>query len=61
DYRNPNFPTEHLIKDIDLFKREAHSLDTQMLDVLRQLYGRSQASHEREDYSCVYDAVTKRC
>jgi 3-hydroxyisobutyrate dehydrogenase-like beta-hydroxyacid dehydrogenase len=61
DYRNPNFPTEHLIKDIDLFKREAHSLDTTMLDVLLQLYRRAQAGHGREDYSCVYDAVTRRC
>jgi 3-hydroxyisobutyrate dehydrogenase-like beta-hydroxyacid dehydrogenase len=61
DYRNPNFPTEHLIKDIDLFKREARGVDTQALEVLLQLYGRARASHEREDYSCVYDAVTKRC
>jgi 3-hydroxyisobutyrate dehydrogenase-like beta-hydroxyacid dehydrogenase len=61
DYRNPNFPTEHLIKDIDLFRQEAHHIDTQALEVLRQLYGRAQAGHEREDYSCVYDAVTKRC
>lgn len=61
DYRNPNFPTEHLIKDIDLFKREARGLDTQMLDVLLQLYRRAQAGHGREDYSCVYDAVTGRC
>ncbi|WP_036247511.1 NAD(P)-dependent oxidoreductase [Methylobacter sp. BBA5.1] len=61
DYRNPNFPTEHLIKDIDLFKREARGLDTTMLDVLLQLYRRAQAGHGREDYSCVYDAVTGRC
>lgn len=61
DYRNPNFPTEHLIKDIDLFKREARGLDTTMLDVLLQLYKHAQAGHGREDYSCVYDAVTGRC
>ncbi|WP_031435132.1 NAD(P)-dependent oxidoreductase [Methylomarinum vadi] len=57
NYQNPNFPTEHLIKDIDLFKDQAKELDTRLLDVLRQLYGRAQAKHEREDYSCVYEAV----
>lgn len=61
NYRNPNFPSEHLLKDIDLFAQEARELDTQLLDVMRQLYGRAQAQHQREDYSCVYDAVTGRC
>jgi len=61
DYRNPNFPTEHLIKDIGLFKREARGVDALALDALLQLYGRAQASHKREDYSCVHDAVTGRC
>lgn len=61
DYRNPNFPIEHLIKDVKLFKREAGAVDTQMLEVLRELYERAQATHGREDYSCVYDAVSKRC
>lgn len=61
DYQNPNFPTEHLIKDVKLFKQEAGEVDTQMLDVLRQLYESAQAAHQREDYSCVYDAVAKRC
>ena len=60
NYRNPNFPTEHLIKDIDLFKQEAKTIDTEVLEVLRQLYGRAQAWHEREDYSCVYDSVIGR-
>lgn len=57
NYQNPNFPTEHLIKDIDLFKNEAKELDTRFLDVLRQLYGKAQAKHVREDYSCVHEAV----
>ncbi len=61
DYRNPNFPTEHLIKDIGLFKSEAKKLDTQLLEVLERLYRRAQAGHIREDYSCVYDAVQGRC
>ncbi len=61
NYRNPNFPTEHLIKDIDLFIREAKTIDLQMLEVLRLLYSRAQREHPREDYSCVFDAIQKRC
>lgn len=60
-YQNPNFPTEHLIKDIDLFRREAKGVDDLLLEALSQLYRRAQTGHKREDYSCVYDAVRKHC
>ncbi len=60
DFHNPNFPTEHLIKDIKLFSREATQIDTGVLDELLRLYQSAQGSHMREDYSCVYEAVAKR-
>lgn len=57
DYQNPNFPTEHLIKDIDLFRQEAKATDTRILEAVRDLYTRALATHAREDYSCVFEAV----
>lgn len=57
DYQNPNFPTEHLIKDIDLFRQEAKATDTRMIEAVRDLYARALATHAREDYSCVFEAV----
>jgi 3-hydroxyisobutyrate dehydrogenase-like beta-hydroxyacid dehydrogenase len=61
DYQNPNFPTEHLIKDIKLFSKEAKQVDTQMLEVLLDLFTRAQKERLREDYSCVFEAVSRRC
>ncbi|WP_022947064.1 NAD(P)-dependent oxidoreductase [Methylohalobius crimeensis] len=60
DYRNPNFPTEHLIKDIDLFVQGAGAIDTQVLEKLRRLYQSALEGHEREDYSCVFEAVLEK-
>lgn len=59
DYSHPNFPTEHLLKDIDLFRCEAKATDTRMLEAARDLYLRALAGHGREDYSCVFEAVFK--
>lgn len=59
NYRNPNFPTEHLSKDIDLFKQEAKAIDLKLIEAARGLYERALATHVREDYSCVFEAVLR--
>ncbi len=59
DYQNPNFPTEHLIKDIDLFRQEAKAIDLRIVEVARGLYEHALVTHAREDYSCVFEAVLK--
>ncbi|MCH9699074.1 MAG: NAD(P)-dependent oxidoreductase [Gammaproteobacteria bacterium] len=57
NYQNPNFPTEHLIKDLKLFNRESGEMNTDLINVLLNLYQHARQEHQREDYSCVYDAV----
>jgi len=58
-YANPNFPTEHLIKDIDLFLRSAEGVDQRLLNTVRDLYRQAVAGHRFQDYSCVFEAVDK--
>lgn len=57
DYSNPNFPTEHLLKDIDLFLNSASGLDPRLLDAVRRLYRKALTKHRFKDYSCVFEAV----
>lgn len=57
DYQNPNFPTEHLLKDIDLFRQEAKAIDLWWIEAVRALYERALATHRRQDYSCVFEAM----
>jgi 3-hydroxyisobutyrate dehydrogenase-like beta-hydroxyacid dehydrogenase len=56
-YQTPNFPTEHLIKDLDLFQNAAHFLDTRLVAAARNLYAHALPEHPREDYACVFEAV----
>ncbi len=58
DYKHPNFPTEHLLKDIHLFLQSAEGLDTSPLEAMCALYGDVLCKHRFEDYSCVFEAVT---
>jgi len=58
DFANPNFPTEHLLKDIDLFLESAPGIDPQCLKAVRRLYRKALAGHRFEDYSCVFEAVS---
>ena len=57
EYGNPNFPTEHLIKDIDLFLKSAAGIDPQALTAIGRLYCKALTGHRFEDYSCVFEAV----
>ncbi len=59
DFANPNFPTEHLLKDIDLFLESAPGIDPQCLKAVRRLYRKALAGHRFEDYSCVFEAVSE--
>ncbi len=56
-YQNPNFPAEHLIKDLDLFQNAAHALDTRLVAAARNLYAHALPAHLREDYACVLEAI----
>lgn len=57
DYQSPNFPTEHLLKDIDLFRQEAKSIDLRIVEAVRRLYEHALTTHTRQDYSCVFETV----
>lgn len=62
DYANPNFPTKHLAKDVDLFLAEGHDvgLDSAMLEGVRHVI---QKTLEQDlvdtDYSALFEGVTK--
>ncbi|BCX88078.1 3-hydroxyisobutyrate dehydrogenase [Methylomarinovum tepidoasis] len=58
DYADPNFPTEHLVKDIDLFLAEAQGLEGKLPTAAAALYRRALQHHRFEDYSCVFETVT---
>jgi|CXWL01.1.fsa_nt_gi 3-hydroxyisobutyrate dehydrogenase len=63
DYANPNFPTQHLLKDVNLVEVEAqaHGLTTAGLDGIRSLLERTIDAGWREaDYSAVFEAVVPR-
>ncbi len=60
DFAKPNFPVQHLLKDIDLFLDEAKSLglNTSSLEGVRPLVTEALAkSTEPEDYSALYKSV----
>ncbi|MFW6263990.1 MAG: NAD(P)-dependent oxidoreductase, partial [Cyanobacteriota bacterium] len=60
NFSNPNFPTKHLLKDIDLFLNQAQSLNlnTQNLEGVRQVVQKAMdLGLCDEDYSALYTAV----
>jgi 3-hydroxyisobutyrate dehydrogenase len=60
EYRHPNFPTRHLLKDVDLFLAEARDagLHTSMLEGIRTLLQETMARGLADrDYSALYDTV----
>ena len=60
DFTNPNFPSKHLVKDIELFRNEAHSLDLE-LDILegisRILDLTVELGFADSDYSALFEAL----
>jgi 3-hydroxyisobutyrate dehydrogenase len=60
DYTNPNFPTKHLLKDVELILQEAKTagLDTSSLEGLPPLLKKSLAHGSADaDYSALYNVV----
>lgn len=60
DFKNPNFPTEMLLKDVDLALSEARDLelDPSALNGIRQVLENAIAcGFARDDYSAVYAVV----
>ncbi|NIM98866.1 MAG: NAD-binding protein, partial [candidate division Zixibacteria bacterium] len=62
DYANPNFPTKHLAKDIDLFLNEAKPLRLQTvgLEGVRQLVQMTLTRGWAEtDYSALFQVISQ--
>ncbi|OOZ42277.1 hydroxyacid dehydrogenase [Solemya pervernicosa gill symbiont] len=60
NFSNPNFPVQHLLKDVDLFLDEANQigLNTSILEGVRPLIEQAlNSSNEAEDYSALYKSV----
>ena len=60
DYRHPNFPLKHLIKDLSLFRQvaAADGIDTHLPNALLEILERSRrAGHGDDDYSSLYEGV----
>jgi 3-hydroxyisobutyrate dehydrogenase len=60
DYQHPNFSTRHLLKDIELFLREAsgYALTTNSLDGIRPVLEQTIAQGLGDsDYSAIFEVV----
>ena len=60
DFSNPNFPSKHLLKDVNLFLNAAAGtgLDTRALEAVRGLIEAAIAKgHAGSDYSSLFEAV----
>lgn len=60
DYTDPNFSTRHLLKDVELFLKEASTagLDTSSLEGMRPLLNKTLAMGlDDVDYSALYNAI----
>ena len=60
DYQHPNFPTRHLLKDVDLFLKEAsgYKLTTSSLEGIRPVLERTIAQGLGDaDYSAIFEVV----
>jgi 3-hydroxyisobutyrate dehydrogenase len=59
-YDDPNFPTRHLLKDVELFEREADRLGVRapaLEGVRTTILAALAAGHGEDDYSAIYEAV----
>jgi 3-hydroxyisobutyrate dehydrogenase len=60
NYANPNFPTKHLLKDVNLFLEESEKLDLTafpLTGVQRLLQKALEMGLAEEDYSALYGAI----
>jgi 3-hydroxyisobutyrate dehydrogenase len=62
NYANPNFPTKHLLKDVNLFLEESERLDLTtfpLTGVQRLLEKALEMGFAEQDYSALYGALKK--
>jgi 3-hydroxyisobutyrate dehydrogenase len=62
NYANPNFPTKHLLKDVNLFLEESEKLDltTFPLTGVQHLLEKAlEMGFAEDDYSALYEALKK--
>jgi 3-hydroxyisobutyrate dehydrogenase len=62
NYANPNFPTKHLLKDVDLFiaQGEEINLNLASLEGVRQIVRDAvESGFSQEDYSALFSAIEK--
>lgn len=60
DYANPNFPSKHLLKDVDLFSDEARPLGLQLsvTEGVRRLFARTvEQGFAESDYSSIHEVI----
>jgi 3-hydroxyisobutyrate dehydrogenase len=60
NYSNPNFPTKHLLKDVDLFLHQAQDLHLNVLPLVavRQILARAiEMGWAEADYAALYSAL----
>ncbi len=60
DYHNPNFPTSHLLKDVELCAAEAGTLHlpTESLEGIRGILRQAMTrGFRQQDYSALYEAI----
>ncbi len=63
DYTNPNFPTEHLLKDVNLCLQTAESshLDTSVLQGIKTIFEKAvRQGLPNQDYSSVFETIVPR-
>lgn len=62
NFTNPNFPTKHLLKDVDLFlnQAEASGLNTEGLKGIRQIIQQTiELGLSESDYSALFSAINQ--
>jgi 3-hydroxyisobutyrate dehydrogenase len=60
DYDNPNFPTKHLLKDVDLFLTQGReiNIDLASLEGVRQIIQKAvESGFSDDDYSAIFSAI----
>jgi 3-hydroxyisobutyrate dehydrogenase len=60
NYDNPNFPTKHLLKDIDLFLAQGQEIEINLvgLEGVRQVVSKAiELGFSDEDYSAIFSAI----
>lgn len=58
DYANPNFPSKHLLKDVDLFLDSANGLNAASLQGIREVIAQTiEMGLAEGDYSALFEAV----